>query len=525
MGRPGLVLEVDERTPALLVNNGEQFLLERFPLGTRAVYPPDPLPGVRDVDAAIQHALLHPLGADPLPDQMFPGMKLTIAFDDLSLPLPPMAAPDIRQRVFEQVLEIAAEKGVDDVELIAANSLHRRMTPAEIRHIVGERVFTSFWPGQLTNHDAEDRANLSYLGDTGNGEVVEINRRAAESDLLVYVNITSTAMSGGAKSAVVGLGSYRSLRHHHNVHTLRHSRSFMDPANSAMHHSYDRMRAVLAEHVNVFTVETTVNNEAVPGTLKFMTTREWEWTHRDQASYLALKHAADRAPATVRRALLHQVRAPYGVTGVNAGDPSAVHVQTLKNVHRQQLTEVNGQSDILVLGIPYLSPYNVNSIMNPILVQCMALGYFFNLYQGSPLVRPGGVLLFYHPLRPEFHPVHHPSYIDFYEEVLMNSTDPGTIEAKFEEQYATDPWFVHLYRNSHAYHGVHPFYMWYWGAHAREHLSDVIAVGANRRAAARLGFRAASSLADAIEMASDTVGRSPSITYLHAPPLVMAEVR
>jgi lactate racemase len=339
------------------------------------------------------------------------------------------------------------------------------------------------------------------------------------------VNITSTAMSGGAKSAVVGLGSYRSLRHHHNVHTLRHSRSFMDPANSAMHHSYDRMRAVLAEHVNIFTVETTVNNEAAPGMLKFMTTREWEWTHRDQASYLALKHAADRAPPTVRRALLHQVRAPYGVTGVNAGDPGAVHVQTLKNVHRQQLTEVDGQSDILVLGIPYLSPYNVNSIMNPILVQCMALGYFFNLYKGSPLVRPGGALLFYHPLQPEFHPVHHPSYIDFYEEVLMNSTDPGTIEAKFEEQYATDPWFVHLYRNSYAYHGVHPFYMWYWGAHAREHLGDVIAVGANRRAAARLGFRAASSLADAVEMASDTVGRSPSITYLHVPPLVMAEVR
>ncbi|HET8683053.1 MAG TPA: hypothetical protein VFM54_14470, partial [Micromonosporaceae bacterium] len=77
----------------------------------------------------------------------------------------------------------------------------------------------------------------------------------------------------------------------------------------------------------------------------------------------------------------------------------------------------------------------------------------------------------------------------------------------------------------YAYHGVHPFYMWYWGAHALDHLGDVIFVGANRKAAARMGFRSASTLADALEMASDTVGSSPRLTYLHAPPLTLADVR
>ena len=37
---------------------------------------------------------------------------------------------------------------------------------------------------------------------------------------------------------------------------------------------------------------------------------------------------------------------------------------------------------------------------------------------------------------------------------------------EFEESFATDPWYIHLYRTGHAYHGVHPFYMWYWCAHA-----------------------------------------------------------
>jgi hypothetical protein len=34
------------------------------------------------------------------------------------------------------------------------------------------------------------------------------------------------------------------------------------------------------------------------------------------------------------------------------------------------------------------------------------------------------------------------------------------MQAKFEAEFAHDPWYIHLYRTSHAFHGVHPFYMW-----------------------------------------------------------------
>jgi hypothetical protein len=220
-----------------------------------------------------------------------------------------------------------------------------------------------------------------------------------------------------------------------------------------------------------------------------------------------------------------RVLAPYGVTGINAGDTEAVHERTLARLHQQQITEVNGQSDVMVVGLPFVGPYNVNSIMNPILVHCLGLGYLFNMYRNKPVVRPGGAMIMFHPVPWEFHQVHHPSYVDFFEEVLSQTTDPSTIESKYEQQYATDPWYIHLYRKSHAYHGVHPFYMWYWGAHALDYLGDVIVVGGNPKACERLGYRAATSFRDALEMAGDTVGRSPSITYLHVPPLAIADVR
>lgn len=525
MTRPGFVLEVDERTPPLVVHEGEGFRLQRFPLGTRVVYPPESLPGLRDVDAAIRRALLEPQGSEPLPALLRAGMRLTIAFDDISLPLPPMQAPDVRQRVLEQVLTMAAEAGVDDVELVVANALHRRMTGPEIRRIVGERVFRSFWPKLLYNHDAEDRAKLTHVGLTDKGEDVEINRRAAESDLLVYVNINLVAMDGGHKSVPVGLASYRSLRHHHNSHTMVHSRSFMDPEKSALHSSAWRMGRLLAQHLKVFTVETTLNNNIFPAPYTFFNKREWEWSLRDQAMMLGARRGLAAAPARVKRQVFQRMGAPYGVTGVHAGETEAVHARTLANVYRQQLVEVQGQADVLVTGVPYLCPYNVNSVMNPILATCMGLGYLFNMYRGQPLVRRGGVMILFHPVPWEFSQLHHPSYVDFFEEVLVESTDPATIEAKFEQQYATDPWYAHLYRTSHAYHGVHPFYMWYWAAHAMDHLGDVIWVGADRRAVRRMGFRAASTFADALEMASDTVGSSPTITYLHDPPHALAEVR
>jgi lactate racemase len=525
MPRPGAVVEVDERTPPLLVHHGEQLRFERFPLGTRAIYAPDVLPGLPDPDAAIAHALEHPHGRPPLRELLKPGMRLTIAFDDISLPLPPMRAPDIRQRVIEQVLTLAARAGVDDVELIAANAVHRRMTADEIRHIVGDRVFRSFWPDHLVNHDAEDVAGMKHIGVTEHGEDVEINRRAAESDLLVYVNVNLVTMDGGHKSVPVGLASYRSLRPHHNVKTMLHSTSYMDPKHSAMHGSATRMGRLLAKDLTIFTVETTINNAAFPEQLGFFTKREWEWSVKDQATAFGLKRALDRMPAKARRKAMHASRAAYRMTSVQAGETEAVHEHTLASVHRQQLVEVEGQTDVLVTGVPYVGPYNVNSIMNPILATCMGLGYWFNMYKGRPLVREGGVMILFHPLAREFNAVHHPSYIDFFDQVLADTTNPALIEEKYEESYATDPWYIHLYRSSHAYHGVHPFYMWYWAAHGMDHLGDVIWVGANPGVARRMGFRAASTLTDALEMASDTVGRDPSISYLHAPPLTLAEVR
>ncbi|HEV2772766.1 MAG TPA: lactate racemase domain-containing protein [Thermoleophilaceae bacterium] len=523
-GREASLAEVTEKSPPTLFHAGESFRLERLPVGSRIVHAPPPLKGLGDLDAAIDRALDEPVGSDPLDARLRSGMRLTIAFDDLSVPLPPMREPDVRGRVIERVLERAYRAGVDDIHLIAALALHRRMTPAELRRAVGPAVFDAFRSDELYNHDAEDPDGNVVIGETERGEPVTLNRRAAESDLLVYVHLVTAPLQGGPKSAAIGLGTYRSISAHHTTHTLRHSRSFMDPDHSELHHSAGRQGDLIEQAVPVFHVEATINDDMFAEPLRFLGKPPALWTPREQVTFAGVKRSVDRMPVKARRAAFGRMSSPYAVTSVTGGAVADTHAVGLERLAEQQAVRVEGQSDVVTAGLPYISPYNVNSILNPVLVMCLGLGYFFNLYQGKPLVREGGVLIFTHPVPRDFHPVHHPSYIDFYEEVLADTTDPAELERRYERDYAEDEWYRHLYRTSHAYHGVHPFYMWYWGAHALEHVGEVIFVGGDRDACRRMGFRRADTMLDALEMAEQVVGRDPSITHFGCPPLFYCEV-
>jgi nickel-dependent lactate racemase len=65
-----------------------------------------------------------------------------------------MRRPDVRERLLTIVLEMLADHGVEDVEIIVATGVHRRMKAHEIRHMVGDRIFDAYFPDRLYNHDA-----------------------------------------------------------------------------------------------------------------------------------------------------------------------------------------------------------------------------------------------------------------------------------------------------------------------------------------------------------------------------------
>jgi len=332
-------------------------------------------------------------------------------------------------------------------------------------------------------------------------------------------------MDGGHKSVPVGLATYKSGRHHHNAPTMLHDSRYMDPPNSDFHRSCERMGDVERKHMKIFTIETTLNGDTCHHALGFLQKREQDWNLIDSINFHASRIGLRLLPGGLRRKAYNALPAPYGLTGVHAGDTEAVHAKTLANIHRQHLVSVPAPADIAVIGLPSIGPYNVDSILNPILVQCLGLGYFFNFYRNQPYVKKGGVIIMLHPLENKFHMVHHPSYYDFWEEVLPQSRDPHELGHRFEKSFAENERYIDLYRNSYAYHGVHPFYMWYWGAHGAAHVGKVITVNpVSTLAANRLGYDIAPTFDAAIHRARDIAGRDASIMYFHCPPVMMCDL-
>jgi lactate racemase len=511
MSRPGFVLTVDERTPPLLVHAGDRLRLERLPLGARVVYPADPVAPVPAVRESIDAALDAPLDSEPLAGRLRPGMRLTISFDDITRPSPPMRRPDIRGLIMEAVLSRAAAAGVDDVAVVAARGLNRRMTVEELQGLVGERVFRSFHTdGLLTQHDAEDPDQLTSLGATEQGDVA-VNTRAATSDLLVHIHVAVTPRSGGAEQVAAGLGS---------AATIGQLNGWLTGEESVR---------TIAGHVEasipVFTVAAVLDNSWYPEPVSFLGEREWEWSLRNQATGAILRNALAVTRPRARRRLRNAVPAGYRTIGIHAGAPATVAEASRRQVLSQQGVEVGGQSDVVLIGVPSVTPYSVDSITNPLLAAWQGLAATLGSHTGTPVLRRGGAAILYHPLAADFSPLHHPAFVDFYDTVLPTTSDPEAMASDLEQKFATDPWYIELYRTSYAFHGVHPFHLWYQLAGVRSHCGDVVWVGADRTVAHRLGFRAASTLADALEIVTSSVGSSPSITYLHAPPALVADVR
>ena len=261
-----------------------------------------------------------------------------------------------------------------------------------------------------------------------------------------------------------------------------------------------------------------------------------------------LKKSLSHLSAAAKRKIFQKIPAGYQCIAVHAGAVHAVHTKIIHKSYQQYEVKVKKQADILAVGIPYVCPYSVNSILNPLLVQVMALGYIYHLFTGGrPLVREGGSLIIFHPCRDEFDERFHPSYVEFFHRLLPESTDSRFLQKEYERNFAEDPDYIRLYREDHAYHGVHPFYMWYWGESGRRRLGKIIVVGAEHPyVPERMGWHNANNFQEALQlagyqnpthadsatdtasagvaMAADADTQGSQLTLLHLPPMLMTRI-
>lgn len=492
MPRPGFVLEIDESTPAILSIGGTQLQLQNYGLGTNVLYGADPEPS-SDPIGLLTAAVEAPLESESLADRLAACKSLTIVFGDATTPKFPMKF-DVRRDIIEHVLELAARAGIDDVALLAATGLNESLTEPVLVSILGDRVVRSFAPmGLITSHDVTASGQVT-IGEVST-QPVRVNERLVNSDLVINVVVRDSDSPVPHHQLVSGVCDVDTIDYVYGLAGLD------DPARG------EAVAALLVETLPIFTIEAILGQPIYDRPLRFIGHREWEWNLADQLSWVAVRQIISTAPKQAANRLFSSLRADYPVLDIIAGQPDVAETQSREVWRAANQVAIAAPADVLVASVwgtgdwadPVGSP--IAAAHDALAVQAAAIG-------GG--VREGGVLLAHHPLPNRFNR-HNSAAVDFFADVLSATIDPGEIRQHYQDRFTSDSWYLELYRAKDAYHPLQVFHQWYALTKAQRNFADVIWVGGDRKSAAVLGHRAATTYGDAMEMARQHVGESPRI--------------
>jgi lactate racemase len=466
------------QTQEFMLNCGSGKIPVKLP-ADRLRLPPGPPPSaqpLRDAAAAFRQALAHPVGMPPLEKLVSKSSRVTIGIQDGRATSYLPEDQDLRILGLPILLELLEQYGVrpENIQIKVANALHRMWTRKEMVHILGPRLPYTLG-GRLSCIDATDKDQFVALGMTRRGMEVTVHRALVESDLFIFMSTPQGFFAGGWKSILVGMGCWESIRYHHRPWPFASGHSVQDPKNSSFHKLLNEM-----------------------GTLV-----DAELARRGHPPIMKIEGVLTTGK-------------PQKFAAIDAGLITPVREMHLDMLSSELVADVDGQTDVLLVGMGDGDGYSRLSVFNPIHCRNKALSGLFNAYHDNPLVRKDGIFIVVNPFEPKFSLLNHPSYYSLYNEVLPGTKDPVEVWDTYSEEYAHRPEFLHKYRTGFAFHGAHPCILYGQGLYALNHLSAVFAAGVakeNEEVARRVGFEPFPTVQAALEEAESRLGRGCSITY------------
>ncbi len=432
-------------------------------------YATEKVEAISDIRQALKNVMAAPIGTPPIMETARPGMKVTIAFDDPTV-------PQIESQVWKQAIRLSLDSlysaGVKkkDIDLVCANALHRKFTHEELGQIIGDDLVKEF-SDQIHCHDAENKDRIVSLGRTRSGYHVELSRWVTDADLVIYVNtMLQRAFNGGWKSICVGLSTYRSIRSHHHPDIMS-----MSTEQNPMHDILDEMGTLVEDKLGpdrFFKIETLQKNF-------FQVAKFW----------------AGSIPAT-RKAALTEMR------------------QRIIR-RRDMLTE---KADIVLYGVPEGSPYAAFSRTNPFLsIISNGLGYLGGVIEG--MGKPGCTVILSTPAKEDWDLPTFGPYKKMFDEVLPSCRDPYAILEKYANEYANHREFIHNYRFRFAHHPALAIFATF-PLRRLDYAGRVFIAGAeNPEMIKRLGMTPFPNVERAVAVAREIHGKDAVVAFTQYPVL------
>ena len=375
------------QTQDFMVNCGTTKVPARLPRERTRIAPGPPASATPLPDAAakFRQALADPVGMPALQKLVQKGAKVTIGIQDGRAVHYHPEDQDLRILGLPILLELLQQCGVrpEDIQIKVANALHRMWTRKEMTHILGPRLPYTLG-GRLSCIDATDISQFVNLGITKRGMEVMVHRAVVESDLFIFMSTPQGFFQGGWKSILVGMSNWESIRYHHRPWPFASGHSVQDPKNSSFHKLLNEMGELV----------------------------DAELARRGHPPIMKIEGILTTSK-------------PQKFAAIDAGLITPVREMHLDMLLSELVTDVKGQTDVLLIGMADGDSYSRLSVFNPIHCRNKALSGLFNAYHENPLVRKGGIFIVANPFEPKFSGLNHPSYQALYDEVLTGNEGPG----------------------------------------------------------------------------------------------------
>jgi nickel-dependent lactate racemase len=187
-------------------------------VGPLAIRPAPPLP---DAAAALESALVNPVGTRPLAELARGKRNACILVCDITRPVP-------NKLILPPILHALETAGIArrDILILIATGLHRPNEGAELDELLGADIAARY---RVENHHGKIREEHDFLGTTPNNVPVWLDARYVRADLKITTGLIEPHLmagySGGRKVICPGIAGLDTVRVWHGPRFLEHPKA------------------------------------------------------------------------------------------------------------------------------------------------------------------------------------------------------------------------------------------------------------------------------------------------------------
>jgi len=209
-------------------------------------------PKLGNQNKIIKYALEKPIGKESFEEFASKSDSLLVIINDATRPTP-------TSKVLEYLYPILSSH--PDVKFLVATGVHRAPTDEEYRFIFGGTY--DHFKDQIYVHDARKDEEMQYLGKSKNGTEMYINKMVSDiGNVLVIGSVEPhyfAGFTGGRKSFLPGVASYRTIEMNHKLALSQEARSLKLKNNPVNEDMVDAMNVL--KDINVFSVQTILTSD------------------------------------------------------------------------------------------------------------------------------------------------------------------------------------------------------------------------------------------------------------------------